>query len=98
MKRIAQTFVIVFAALSADSQKQEFLETNYIGILLPPSAPGFLANMALALDRRVAVNLNYTASSDVMNACIKDAGTKHVLTSRRVMAVISRFSLAVAWS
>jgi len=41
--------------------------------------------MALALDRRTSANLNYTVSSDVMNACIKLAGIKHVLTSRKFM-------------
>lgn len=60
-------------------------DEKYVGVLLPPSAPGFLANMALALDKRVAVNLNYTVSADVMNACIKQAGIKHVLTSQRFM-------------
>ena len=60
-------------------------DEQYVGVLLPPGAGGFLANMALALDRRVAVNLNYTVSSEVMNACIKMAGIKHVLTSRKFM-------------
>jgi acyl-[acyl-carrier-protein]-phospholipid O-acyltransferase / long-chain-fatty-acid--[acyl-carrier-protein] ligase len=56
-----------------------------VGLLLPPSAPGFLANMALALDRRISVNLNYTVTSDVMNFCIQKAGIKHVVTSRKFM-------------
>lgn len=56
-----------------------------VGILLPPSVPGVAVNFALAVDRRVGVNLNYTVSSDVMNKCIKTAGIKHVLTSRRFM-------------
>jgi acyl-[acyl-carrier-protein]-phospholipid O-acyltransferase/long-chain-fatty-acid--[acyl-carrier-protein] ligase len=58
---------------------------EYVGVLLPPGAGGFLTNMALALDRRVAVNLNYTVSSETMNACIQMAGIKHVLTSRKFM-------------
>ena len=58
---------------------------EYVGVLLPPGAGGFLTNMALALDRRVSVNLNYTVSSEVMNACIEMAGIKHVLTSRKFM-------------
>jgi acyl-[acyl-carrier-protein]-phospholipid O-acyltransferase/long-chain-fatty-acid--[acyl-carrier-protein] ligase len=58
---------------------------QYVGLLLPPSAAGFVGNAALALDRRIAVNLNYTVTSDVMNACIKLAGIKHVLTSRKFM-------------
>ena len=39
----------------------------------------------LSLDRRVAVNLNYTVSQEVMQACIDQAGIRHVLTSRKVM-------------
>ncbi|MEX2176453.1 MAG: acyl-[ACP]--phospholipid O-acyltransferase [Pirellulaceae bacterium] len=60
-------------------------EEQFVGLLLPPTAPGFLANMAMALDRRVAVNLNYTVPSEVMNACIQVAGIKHVVTSRKFM-------------
>ena len=37
------------------------------------------------LDRRVAVNLNYTVSSEVLNNCIQQAGIRHVLTSRKFM-------------
>ncbi len=59
-------------------------ETN-VGILLPPSVGGVLTNAALALDGRVAVNLNYTVSNEVMNECIEIAGVRHVLTSRKVM-------------
>lgn len=56
-----------------------------VGLLLPPSAGGCLANMALALDRRIAVNLNYTLSDEVINHCIEKAGIRHVLTSRRFL-------------
>ena len=58
---------------------------EYVGVLLPPSVGGLVVNAALTLDRRIAVNLNYTASSDVVNVCIARAGIKHILTSRRVM-------------
>src|SRR5574340_267385 len=60
-------------------------DEQYVGLLLPPSVPAVVANAALALDRRVAVNLNYTVSSDVMNVCIQRCGIRHVLSSRRVM-------------
>lgn len=67
--------------------RREVLGGNeeYVGVLLPPSVGGLVVNAALPLDRRIAVNLNYTVSSDVMNVCIARAGIKHVLTSRRVM-------------
>jgi acyl-[acyl-carrier-protein]-phospholipid O-acyltransferase/long-chain-fatty-acid--[acyl-carrier-protein] ligase len=59
-------------------------ETN-VGLLLPPSCGAVLANAALMIDRRVPINLNYTASSKVLNACVEKAGIRHVLTSRRVL-------------
>jgi acyl-[acyl-carrier-protein]-phospholipid O-acyltransferase/long-chain-fatty-acid--[acyl-carrier-protein] ligase len=57
----------------------------HVGLLLPPSAGSVITNLALALDRRVAINLNYTVSSDVMSQCIGLAGIRRVLTSRQVM-------------
>ena len=56
-----------------------------VGILIPPSNGGAIVNFALSLDHRVAVNLNYSLSEDLINQCIKQAGIKHVLTSRKVM-------------
>jgi acyl-[acyl-carrier-protein]-phospholipid O-acyltransferase/long-chain-fatty-acid--[acyl-carrier-protein] ligase len=60
-------------------------EERFVGLLLPPSAGGVLANAALAIDRRVAVNLNYTLSSALLAKCIERAGIRHVLTSRKFM-------------
>ncbi len=60
-------------------------DERHIGLLLPPTVPAMVVNAALALDRRVAVNLNYTVSSRVLQSCIDQAGIKHVLTSRKFM-------------
>ncbi|MEW4451959.1 MFS transporter [Bremerella sp. JC817] len=60
-------------------------EEPYVGVLLPPSVAGAAVNAALALDRRIAVNLNYTTSNEVMNHCIRQCGIKSVLTSRKFM-------------
>lgn len=60
-------------------------DERYVGILLPPSVGSVLANAALALDRRIAVNLNYTLSSELVNACLAQCGIRHVLTSPRLM-------------
>ena len=61
-------------------------DENRVGLLIPPSRRRMVANAALAIDRRVAVNLNYTVrSADVLNECIRRAGIRHVLTSRKVM-------------
>jgi acyl-[acyl-carrier-protein]-phospholipid O-acyltransferase/long-chain-fatty-acid--[acyl-carrier-protein] ligase len=53
-----------------------------VGILLPPSVPGALVNWAALLGGRVPVNLNYTASDDVIASCARQCGLKTVITSR----------------
>ncbi|NLE37216.1 MAG: AMP-binding protein, partial [Pirellulaceae bacterium] len=61
-------------------------DESCVGLLLPPTVAGVVANAVVALDGRVAVNLNYSVrSSDVVNHCIAQAGIRHVLTSRRMM-------------
>jgi acyl-[acyl-carrier-protein]-phospholipid O-acyltransferase/long-chain-fatty-acid--[acyl-carrier-protein] ligase len=60
-------------------------DEEFVGLLVPPSAGGVLANAAVTLCRRVAVNLNYTVSSETLNYCIKQCNMRHVLTSRRFM-------------
>ncbi|MCA9136663.1 MAG: AMP-binding protein [Planctomycetales bacterium] len=59
-----------------------------VGIFLPPSAGAVIANVALALDRRVSANLNYTVSAAVVNHCIDEIGIKHVLTSERFLSKV----------
>jgi acyl-[acyl-carrier-protein]-phospholipid O-acyltransferase/long-chain-fatty-acid--[acyl-carrier-protein] ligase len=56
-----------------------------VGVLLPPSAGGAITNAALSLMGKVAVNLNYTLSDEVLNFCIKEAGIKHVITSQKFL-------------
>jgi acyl-[acyl-carrier-protein]-phospholipid O-acyltransferase/long-chain-fatty-acid--[acyl-carrier-protein] ligase len=60
-------------------------DEKFVGVLLPPSVAGVVVNAALPLAHRVAVNLNYTCSSDIVNACIRQCGIRHVLTSRKFM-------------
>jgi acyl-[acyl-carrier-protein]-phospholipid O-acyltransferase/long-chain-fatty-acid--[acyl-carrier-protein] ligase len=61
-----------------------------VGLLLPPSVAGLVANATLGIDCRVAVNLNYTMTSELIDDCIAQCGIRHVLTSRRL---VERFNL-----
>jgi acyl-[acyl-carrier-protein]-phospholipid O-acyltransferase/long-chain-fatty-acid--[acyl-carrier-protein] ligase len=60
-------------------------DEQYIGLLLPPSVASVIANAALSMTGRVVANLNYTASPAVLNACLRRAGIRRVLTSRKVL-------------
>jgi acyl-[acyl-carrier-protein]-phospholipid O-acyltransferase / long-chain-fatty-acid--[acyl-carrier-protein] ligase len=53
-----------------------------VGVLLPPTVAAAVTNLALALDRRVAVNLNYSLSEELIRYSVKEAGLRHVITSR----------------
>ncbi|MGQ9576356.1 MAG: AMP-binding protein [Thermoguttaceae bacterium] len=60
-------------------------DEKHVGLLLPPSVAGVLANAALLLACRVPVNLNYTLSSELINICICRSRIRHLLTSRKVI-------------
>lgn len=60
-------------------------DDRYVGILLPPSLGAVFANAALSMAGRVTVNLNYTATPDVLNSCIERAGIRRILTSRKFL-------------
>ncbi len=57
-------------------------DQNMVGILLPPSVPGALINLAALLMGKVPVNLNYTASNEVLASCARQCELKTVITSR----------------
>jgi acyl-[acyl-carrier-protein]-phospholipid O-acyltransferase / long-chain-fatty-acid--[acyl-carrier-protein] ligase len=57
-------------------------DQKMVGILLPPSVPGALVNLAALLLGKVPVNLNYTASNEVLASCAKQCELKTVITSK----------------
>jgi acyl-[acyl-carrier-protein]-phospholipid O-acyltransferase / long-chain-fatty-acid--[acyl-carrier-protein] ligase len=63
-----------------------------VGILMPPSVAGALVNLAALLSGRIPVNLNYTASDDVLASCARQCGLRTVVTSR---AFLEKVKLAV---
>ena len=53
-----------------------------IGILLPSSVGGVLANLAVILSGKATVNLNYTASADSFKSSISQCNLRCIITSR----------------
>jgi len=53
-----------------------------VGILLPASMGGALANVAVMMAGRIPVNLNATAGPDAMATAIAQAGIRTIVTSR----------------
>jgi acyl-[acyl-carrier-protein]-phospholipid O-acyltransferase / long-chain-fatty-acid--[acyl-carrier-protein] ligase len=59
-----------------------------VGVWLPTSLGGALANLAIAFLHRASVNLNYTAGPAPVRSAIEQAGVRTVVTSRRFVARI----------
>jgi len=58
-------------------------EAENVGLLLPASNAASIANMAVLLMGRAAVNLNFSAPAAAVNAGIVEAGIRQVFTSRQ---------------
>ena len=56
-----------------------------VGVLLPPTAPAAVVNLGITLAGRVAVNLNYTAPLQAMNAAKERCGIKTIFTSQKLL-------------
>ena len=59
-----------------------------VGILLPPSVPGALVNFAAVLSGKVPVNLNYTASNEVLASCGEQCKLETVITTKVLLEKI----------
>jgi len=56
-----------------------------VGVLLPPSAGGVIATLALLLRGHTVVHLNYTSAPAVIQACVRKAGIRTVVTSGKFL-------------
>nr|MBS0021761.1 AMP-binding protein [Gammaproteobacteria bacterium] len=81
-------WVIAFGRLIAKHSAEQ-----NIGLLLPPSAPGVMANLAALLQGRTIVNLNYTASLSALRAAIAASAIGSIYTSRRFLQKLKQRSV-----
>src|SRR5262249_32278151 len=59
---------------------------THVGLLLPASVGGAIANLGLAIAGKVPVNVNFTAGRDSMAAAVAQCGITTTLTSRTFLA------------
>ncbi len=59
------------------------METNeMVGVLLPSSCMGAIANLAVAFPGKVPVNLNFTLSKEAFDSCVKQCNMRTIITSK----------------
>ena len=75
--------------LMADIFKNLLPNEEMVGVWMPTGTGGALVNTALALCGRVAINLNYTASQAVNDACLSQTSVKTIITARRFLNRLS---------
>jgi len=78
------------AAILFSKPIQKISPEQNIGLLLPTSSGGVIANMAVLLAGKTLVNLNYTASEQALNAAIAQAEIKTVYTSKRFISKLTK--------
>ena len=74
------TAVICFSRLIKKYSKEQ-----NVGLLLPTSSAGFIANMAAIFRGKTIINLNFTASKESLQASVTKAQIKTIYTSRKFM-------------
>jgi acyl-[acyl-carrier-protein]-phospholipid O-acyltransferase/long-chain-fatty-acid--[acyl-carrier-protein] ligase len=60
-------------------------DERMVGVMLPSTVAGAVTNLALALDRRVSVNLNFMLNQVILDQCAERAALRHIITSRKVL-------------
>ncbi len=74
------------ALLVSDWVKAHCAEQKMIGLMLPSSVGGALANIGVTLAGKTTVNLNFTAGKESIDSAIAQCGLKTILTSKVFLA------------
>lgn len=69
--------------------RKESPERN-LGLLLPASSAGAIANMAALVAGKTVVNLNFTSTREAVASAVERAGIRSVYTSRRFMDKLAK--------
>ena len=54
---------------------------KHVGVLIPPSGPGIIVNMACLIKGKTVYNLNYTNTPETMDYCCNVADVKTIITA-----------------
>jgi acyl-[acyl-carrier-protein]-phospholipid O-acyltransferase/long-chain-fatty-acid--[acyl-carrier-protein] ligase len=81
--------VLIGSLLLARWLRKHCAKESMVGILIPASVGGALANIAVLLAGKIPVNLNFTAGREAMSLAIQQCGIATILTSRVFLSKIN---------
>ena len=81
---------VLISTLLFSREVKSLSEENAIGLLLPTSSAGAIANMAVLLRDKTVVNLNYSASVETVTACVDRANIDCIITSKRFLKQLEK--------
>ncbi|MGM0544511.1 MAG: acyl-[ACP]--phospholipid O-acyltransferase [Pseudomonadota bacterium] len=84
------------ASLLMAKRIRKFNPGQNVGLLLPTSSAGVIANMATLLAGKTLVNLNYTADQEALSSTLSQAEITTVFTSRRFLKTLEQRGLDVS--
>jgi len=73
---------LIGSIVFARALRQQWENQRHVGILLPPTVAGALVNVAAPLCGKTSVNLNYTVGKSGLEAAVRLAGLRTIVTSR----------------
>ncbi len=73
---------LIGAVVLARRLGPKWKDQDMVGVLLPPSMGGALVNFAAMLMGKTPVNLNYTASNEILEACGRQCDLRTTITSK----------------
>lgn len=68
---------------------------NNIGLILPASSASLITNMAVLINGKTCVNINYTADANAVKSSISSANVKSIYTSRRFVTKLQQRGIAI---
>ena len=90
-RRVLTSAQLLAAAAALSRRIRSTIPEARVGIVLPPGAGSFIANLAVTFAGKVPVNMNFTAGRASLEASFALAGVKAVLTAEPVIAKFPQF-------
>ena len=80
-KELSGAKLLAVASALAARWRPLFREGERVGIVFPPGAGAFIANLAIAMLDRIPVNLNFTLGAPAIRSCLRRAQIETVITA-----------------